>query len=343
MEACAALARPSFVPHGLFPALDGGDPPLSSTAERPALSLTAPNAAPGRRVSYRDLSPAERQALLEYIERDDDPSRWSYGECLQLHFVLLGELRKLRYTKTPLDEIIDLLSWVLSDREEAPFSFAQCLAVARQYPDAWKDDSFDGLGALDVDAARTAIIDRVRPVLRRKLLGLPGWVVKALREEFPYIASKLDEEPQWLNVQMAAKRHVDSVLASVDCPAWLREYVDTHPEYEREPFHADLTWLSAEISIREELARVQKRTDVSAWLKEKLERDAQDVRTRMHERRDWLERQCDLDRRLEEALRDPRCPPNVRSAALCHREGAMAKLERDPNWIERQSVQRSLF
>lgn len=342
MEACAALARPSFVPHGLFPSLDR-EPAHTGKAERPALSLTAPNAVSGRRVRYNDLSEAERQALLEYIERDDGLSKWSYGESLQLHFVLLGELRKLRYTKTPLDEIIDLLDWVLSDREEAPFSFAQCLAVARTYPDAWKDDSFEGLGALDVDSARTAIVDRVRPVLRRKLLGLPDWVVKALREEFPYIASKLDEEPQWLNVQMAAKKHVDLVLASADCPAWLREYVDTHPEYLREPLHADLTWLSAEISIREEIARVQKRADVSAWLKDKLERDAQEVRRRMHERRDWLERQCDLDRRLEAALCDPHCPPNVRSAVLCHREGAMTKLERDPHWLERQSVQGSLF
>jgi hypothetical protein len=345
METSAVSAVPSFVRVGLFPTSQTFVPSSKSNDEAPAPipSLTRPAERP-RRVAFEDLSRQEQEALVEYVEGPEASSRrWSETDRLVLHLVLLAELRKLRYPKTPLDEVIDLVQWVLSDRENEPFSFARCIQVAKLYPHLWPDEAFEGLLGLEVEAARQAIVNLARPVLRQKFRNYPEWVVRALRTHLGYVSEQLDEDPQWLNTAIRIKDTVDARLRSEACPAWLKAYVQTHPEVVDDPCAADLAWLGRQIGIREQISQALARPDLSPWLRDRLLAREPEAVAQMERNSQWLIRQMELNRQIDEAAASVACPLWLPTLIAAGREAVITKLQAEPLWLARSAVQVSLF
>jgi hypothetical protein len=146
------------------------------------------------------LAPEAQTAVLQYVLDDETPVEWSEEDVVLLHWRLLQELADLGNPATPLDEKIDTLRWVFTDREREsrPFSFVSCLKVvgcSRLSPTPY-------FGLVDAEEIRDWIRHHLRAWLDATITRYPLWVKEAILQNPGWIESRLAKNPQWINEEI---------------------------------------------------------------------------------------------------------------------------------------------
>ena len=142
------------------------------------------------------VPPATAAAMLDDPD-DRSPVEWSEEDIVLLHWRLLQEIEALSDPATPLEEKLDTLRWVFTEREKdrKPFSFVSCLRVVGCSPLS----PLPYCGLVDVEEVRDVIRCAVRSWLRQTLMRYPSWVREAIVDHPEWIESRLARNPQWIN------------------------------------------------------------------------------------------------------------------------------------------------
>lgn len=150
-------------------------------------------------LQLHQLPPQTQDALKQLIEIEDDPE-WSEAAVVQLHWVLLHELKKLTDPGTPLEEKIETLDWALTSpsNDHLPFSFASCVRVVGTSP--LSPTAYFGL--VDVDELRHWLLVNARRWLRESIARYPQWAQDLFYSDPHFAAAQLTANPQWLNEQI---------------------------------------------------------------------------------------------------------------------------------------------
>lgn len=152
------------------------------------------------------LSARPQPSLLDELLDDDSDGEiveWSEDAVVQLHWLLLEELRKLPDPATPIEEKIETLDWALADPsfDGKPFSFASCVRVVSASPLSPAPYT----GRVDVQELRDWIRRRAAGWLRQTLARYPRWAQELFCSNPQFAAAQLAANPQWLNEQIRAR------------------------------------------------------------------------------------------------------------------------------------------
>lgn len=125
---------------------------------------------------------------------------WSEDDIVLLHWRLLQEIRHLADPATPLEEKLDTLRWVFTEREKdgLPFSFVNCLRVVGCSPLS----PIPYCGQLDAEEIRERIRHGLKPWLHATLARYPDWVREAVATHPEWVEARLTRNPQWINEQL---------------------------------------------------------------------------------------------------------------------------------------------
>jgi hypothetical protein len=133
---------------------------------------------------------------------DDEEAvvEWSEDDIVFLHWRLLQEVRHLADPATPLEEKLDTLRWVFTEREKdaAPFSFVSCLRVVGCSP--LSPIAYCGL--VDAEEVRDRIRLGLKTWLAATLGRYPEWVRHAVTGNPAWVEARLARNPQWINEQL---------------------------------------------------------------------------------------------------------------------------------------------
>ena len=151
----------------------------------------------------RSIAPAPEVAITLDALDDDTPVEWSEEDIVFLHWRLLKEVGDLRDPETPLEEKLDTLRWIFSEREKEsrPFSFVNCLKVVGCSPLS----PAPYFGHVDAEEIRDSIRYQVKAWLNATLERYPAWVREAVLKNPEWVESRLEKNPQWINEQV--KKH----------------------------------------------------------------------------------------------------------------------------------------
>ena len=130
----------------------------------------------------------------------DERFEWSEDDIVLLHWRLLQEVRRLADPATPLEEKLDTLRWVFTEREKdgLPFSFVNCLRVVGCSP--LSPIAYCGL--VDAEEVREHIHHGLKPWLHATLARYPDWVREAVATHPEWVEARLTRNPQWINEQL---------------------------------------------------------------------------------------------------------------------------------------------
>ena len=131
---------------------------------------------------------------------DRSPVEWSEEDIVLLHWRLLKEIGRLADPETPLEEKLDTLRWVFTEREKdaAPFSFVSCLRVVGCSP--LSPIAYCGL--VDAEEVRDRIRNGLKTWLNATLERYPDWVRSAVAGNPEWVEARLTRNPQWINEQL---------------------------------------------------------------------------------------------------------------------------------------------
>jgi hypothetical protein len=132
--------------------------------------------------------------------REEWVEEWSEDDIVLLHWRLLQEIRHLADPATPLEEKLDTLRWVFTEREKdgLPFSFVNCLRVVGCSPLS----PIPYCGLVDAEEVRERIRHGLRPWLHATLARYPDWVREAVATHPEWVEARLTRNPQWINEQL---------------------------------------------------------------------------------------------------------------------------------------------
>ncbi len=164
------------------------------------------SASPVKSVAVFPASPfgksmsALAQFTLLAIPDDDADVEWNEEDIVFLHWRLLKDVSDLRDPETPLEEKLDTLRWIFTEREKEsrPFSFVNCLRVVGCSPLS----PAPYVGLVDAEEIRDAIRGQVRTWLTATLGRYPAWVRDAVFNNPEWVESRLARNPQWINEQI---------------------------------------------------------------------------------------------------------------------------------------------
>jgi hypothetical protein len=169
-------------------------------ATRPeARSHTAPAAWPAASVSTPMFQ--ETEAAPSRAPDDEEASiEWSEEDVVYLHWRLLQEVKGLSDPDTPLEDKLDTLRWVFTEREKdgQPFSFASCLRVVGCSPLS----PIAYCGWTDPEEIRDHIRHRLKAWMNATLARYPEWVREEVRRNPGWVEQRLAKNPQWINEQI---------------------------------------------------------------------------------------------------------------------------------------------
>lgn len=169
--------------------------------------LDEPPSIPGRADAVHTLQlhqlPLQTEDAPRQLIAIEDAPEWSEAAVVQLHWVLLQELRKLTDPETPLEEKIETLDWALTSpsNDHLPFSFASCVRVVGTSP--MSPTAY--FGQVDVDELRQWLLVNARRWLRESIARYPQWAQELFYSDPHFAAAQLTANPQWLNEQI--RRH----------------------------------------------------------------------------------------------------------------------------------------
>lgn len=111
---------------------------------------------------------------------------WTAEEVVMLHGILFDTcVERLSDAETPLDEVVDCLRWIFSDRnkETQAFSFSNTMRLyQRPHPCHVREVMQAGL----------------KGYLTERLRRYPQWVAKAFWSDPDRLADELERNPQWI-------------------------------------------------------------------------------------------------------------------------------------------------
>lgn len=160
--------------------------------------LDEPPSIPGRADAVHTLQlhqlPLQTQDALQPLIAIEDAPEWSEAAVVQLHWVLLQELRKLTDPETPLEEKIETLDWALTSpsNDHLPFSFASCVRVVGTSP--MSPTAY--FGRVDVDELRQWLLVNARRWLRESIARYPQWAQELFYSDPHFAAAQLTANPQ---------------------------------------------------------------------------------------------------------------------------------------------------
>jgi hypothetical protein len=136
---------------------------------------------------------------------------WTEEEIVQLHCDLLADISVLADPATPLEEKLDTLRWIFTEREKdsIPFSFADCVRIAGCSPLS----TYPYFGFVPADDVRDLIRGQARRWLRETLERYPEWVQKEFKSNPDWFAERLSKNPQWVNQQIRGQYRQPDMFA----------------------------------------------------------------------------------------------------------------------------------
>ena len=144
-------------------------------------------------------SDADEGSLAEGTE---ERIAWTPEEVVMLHGILFDTcVERLNDPETPLDEVVDCLRWIFSDRskEAQPFSFSNTMRL------------YQGPHARYV---REVLQTGLKGYLTERLTPYPAWVSEAFWSDPDRFADELERNPQWINERVRrVSRHGDLFAA----------------------------------------------------------------------------------------------------------------------------------
>ncbi|CAM3388052.1 hypothetical protein [Paracidovorax anthurii] len=145
------------------------------------------------------LDTAAAKALFDGAN-DTSPIEWSEEDIVLLHWRLLKEVHRLADPETPLEEKLDTLRWVFTERDKdrEPFSFVSCLRVVGCSPLS----PLPYCGLLDAEEVRDRIRCTVGRWLHQTLARYPAWVREAIVDHPDWVEARLARDPQWINAEI---------------------------------------------------------------------------------------------------------------------------------------------
>ena len=165
-----------------------------------------PESAGHRFHPFHGVSPqhptARPDGIADEALPDDEAAvvEWSEDDIVFLHWRLLQEVRHLADPATPLEEKLDTLRWVFTEREKdaAPFSFVSCLRVVGCSPLS----PISYCGRVDAEEVRDHIRNGLKAWLRASLQRYPEWVRAHLARNPQWVEEQLAQLPQRVNEQL---------------------------------------------------------------------------------------------------------------------------------------------
>jgi len=112
---------------------------------------------------------------------------WTQDEVVMLHGIIFDTcVERLNDPETPLDEVVDCLRWIFSDRskEARAFSFSNTMRLY-QRPHA--------------RYVREVLQTGLKGYLTERLARYPRWVAEAFWSDPDRFADELERNPQWIN------------------------------------------------------------------------------------------------------------------------------------------------
>jgi len=133
-------------------------------------------------------------------EIDGEPIEWTEQDVVLLHWRLLQEIEALSDPATPLEEKLDTLRWVFTEREKdgQPFSFVSCLRVVGCSPLS----PIPYCGRVDAEEVRDRIRHSLKGWLVATLERYPDWVRTVVAGNPEWVETRLSRNPQWINEQI---------------------------------------------------------------------------------------------------------------------------------------------
>ena len=133
-------------------------------------------------------------------EVDGVPIEWTEQDVVLLHWRLLQEIEALSDPATPLEEKLDTLRWVFTEREKdsQPFSFVNCLRVVGCSPLS----PIAYCGRVHAEEVRDRIRHSLKGWLVATLQRYPDWVRKVVAGNPEWVEARLARNPQWINEQI---------------------------------------------------------------------------------------------------------------------------------------------
>lgn len=167
-------------------------PPTRTTSARSTAIRQSPQA------HSRELTAAA--AALDDVDLQGEPIDWSEKDIVQLHWRLLQEVHHLADPNTPLEEKLDTLRWMFTERDKdaLPFSFANCVRVVGCSP--LSPIAYCGL--VDADEIRAHVRHGLKTWLATTVARYPEWVRQAVAVHPVWVEDQLARNPQWINEQV---------------------------------------------------------------------------------------------------------------------------------------------
>lgn len=130
---------------------------------------------------------------------------WTDEEVFFLHVRLLRELKHLAEPGYPLADKFELLRWVFTDKDDEPFSFANCLRLCSgfRFTEHIADAS---LGQISVHTVREQLRAEIATWWRSMLEVLPQHAAKIIREHPDRSEEMFLRNKQFLNEHLLARR-----------------------------------------------------------------------------------------------------------------------------------------
>lgn len=150
--------------------------------------------------SFANPAAASNRGAVDVLLDDDAPVEWSEEDLVFLHWRLLQEVSHLADPAAPLEEKLDTLRWVFTERDKdgRPFSFASCLRVVGCSPLS----PIAYCGRIDAEEVREAIRHRLKAWFAATLERYPAWVRDAVLHHPEWVEARLTKNPQWINEQI---------------------------------------------------------------------------------------------------------------------------------------------
>ncbi|MDZ7855916.1 hypothetical protein [Sphaerotilus sp.] len=134
------------------------------------------------------------------LGNDENPVDWTEEDVVYLHWRLLQDVSSLSDPDTPLEDKLDTLRWVFTEREKdgRPFSFTSCLRVVGCSPLS----PIPYCGLVDPEEIRDHIRAGLRVWMSETLARYPQWVRDAVQRNPEWVEQRLTKNPQWINEQL---------------------------------------------------------------------------------------------------------------------------------------------
>ena len=151
------------------------------------LAATQPMLFERERTTPSNGRASDAQDAGSLAEGTEERITWTQEEVVMLHGILFDTcVERLNDPETPLDEVVDCLRWIFSDRskEAQPFSFSNTMRLY-QRPHA--------------RYVREVLQTGLKGYLTERLTPYPAWVSEAFWSDPDRFADELERNPQWIN------------------------------------------------------------------------------------------------------------------------------------------------